>query len=87
MAGFILNRRNVPDEENRVKEHAKSAGTSVISDIPRSDFINLAEDMGKTVIEAFPDSDIAGKFRELAETILVKFGEHGNLIERPEDQS
>lgn len=89
VAGFIMNRRNVPDEENRVKEHAKSAGTSVISDIPRSDFINLAEDMGKTVIEAFPDSDIAGKFRELAETILEKFGDSGKQddpTERPEDQ-
>lgn len=70
VGGIILNRRNVPEEEERVRSFAAKKGTNVIADIPRSDLINQAEDLGKTVIEKFPDSEIAGKFMDLARNLL-----------------
>ena len=70
VGGIILNRRNVPEEEERVHAFAAKKGISVIADIPRSDLINQAEDVGKTVIEKFPGSDIAGKFMALASDLL-----------------
>ncbi|MCI6636960.1 MAG: nitrogenase iron protein NifH [Bilifractor sp.] len=70
VGGIILNRRNVPEEEERVHAFAERKGIDVIADIPRSDLINQAEDLGKTVIEKFPDSDIAGKFMALAADLL-----------------
>lgn len=70
VGGIILNRRNVPEEEERVRSFAAKKGIDVIADIPRSDLINQAEDLGKTVIEKFPDSEIAGKFMNLARNLL-----------------
>ena len=70
VGGIILNRRNVPEEEKRVRSFAAKKGIDVIADIPRSDLINQAEDLGKTVIEKFPDSEIAGKFMDLARNLL-----------------
>ena len=70
VGGIILNRRNVPEEEERVRSFAAKRGIDVIADIPRSDLINQAEDLGKTVIEKFPDSEIAGKFMDLARNLL-----------------
>lgn len=70
VGGIILNRRNVPEEEERVRSFAAKKGIDVIADIPRSDLINQAEDLGKTVIEKFPDSEIAGKFMDLARNLL-----------------
>lgn len=70
VGGIILNRRNVPEEEERVRSFAAKKGIDVIADIPRSDLINQAEDLGKTVIEKFPDSEIAGKFMDLARSLL-----------------
>ena len=70
VGGIILNRRNVPEEEERVRSFAAKKGIDIIADIPRSDLINQAEDLGKTVIEKFPDSEIAGKFMDLARNLL-----------------
>lgn len=70
VGGIILNRRNVPEEEERVRSFAAKKDIDVIADIPRSDLINQAEDLGKTVIEKFPDSEIAGKFMDLARNLL-----------------
>ncbi|MDD5940483.1 MAG: nitrogenase iron protein NifH [Lachnospiraceae bacterium] len=67
--GVIMNRRNVPDEEERVRGFADANGTEILADIPRSDLINRAEDQGKTVIECYPESEIADKFRALAKKL------------------
>ncbi|MGN0362854.1 MAG: AAA family ATPase [Bilifractor sp.] len=70
VGGIILNRRNVPEEENRVRAFADERGIDVVADIPRSDLINKAEDLGKTVIEKYPDSEISSKFMDLARRLL-----------------
>lgn len=67
--GIILNRRNVPGEEEKVKAFAAKRGLSIIGDIPRSDDINRFEEEGKTVIEGNPDLPISRTFIQLAQTL------------------
>jgi nitrogenase iron protein NifH len=64
--GVILNRRNVPDEEKKVRAFADGAGLPIVADIPRSDDINRFEDQGKTVIEGDPALPVSRKFLDLA---------------------
>ncbi len=68
--GIILNRRNVPDEEGKVRSFAEKNSLAIVADIPRSDEITEFEDEGKTVIEGAPDSAISRKFFGLAEELL-----------------
>lgn len=70
VAGIILNRRNTPDEEEKVRAFADQRQLSIIGDIPRSDDINKYEDMGMTVIEGDSDLPVSRKFTELAERLL-----------------
>ena len=70
VAGVILNRRNTPDEEDKVREFAETRGLKVIGDIPRSDDINRYEDMGMTVIEGDPELTVSLRFKELAQRLL-----------------
>ncbi|MBQ7991039.1 MAG: P-loop NTPase [Oscillospiraceae bacterium] len=69
VGGIILNRRNIPDEEQKVLAFAEAHGTSVIADIPRSDDITACEDRGMTVIEGAPESPAAKAFAALARRI------------------
>lgn len=69
--GIVLNRRNVPGEEEKVRRFADERDIEVIADIPRSDDILLYEDQGKTVIEGDPRLPVSRKFFELAETLLA----------------
>ena len=52
--GILLNKRNVPDEDAKVREFASERNLDIISVIPRSDDINVAEEHGKTVMEEAP---------------------------------
>lgn len=70
VGGIILNRRNVPREEEKVRTFASGRGLEVVGDIPRSDDINRYEDEGKTVIEADPDLPISRTFLDLARRLL-----------------
>ena len=70
VAGIILNRRNIPGEEEKVKNFAAEKGLEIIGDIPRSDEINQFEEQGMTVIEGDPDQPISRRFTELAERLL-----------------
>lgn len=68
--GILLNRRNVPDEEAKVRAFAEKAHLSIVGDIPRSDDINRYEDLGQTVIEGDPDLPISHIFLDLAQKLL-----------------
>ena len=70
LGGIILNKRNVKNEEEKVKELADDIHSSIIGTLSRSDKVQDAEDLGKTVVEAFPDSDMADEYRTLAKSIL-----------------
>lgn len=68
--GIVMNRRNVEQEEEKVRAFAESAGLPIVADIPRSHEINRYEDMGKTVIEGDPNAEVSLKFIELAKHLL-----------------
>lgn len=70
LGGIILNRRNVKDEDAKVRELASDINTEIVGELSRSETVTDAEDLGKTVIEAFPNSDMAAEYRKLAEKLI-----------------
>lgn len=70
LGGYILNRRNIPDEYEHAALLAEKTGGKIIADLPRSETVSNAEALGKTVIEAFPDSEMAAAYRNLADAVL-----------------
>lgn len=70
LGGLILNRRDVKNEDEKVRELADDIGSSVIGTLSRSETVQAAEDLCMTVIEAFPDSEMAYEYRELAKKIM-----------------
>jgi len=70
LGGIILNRRNIENEEQKVKTLADEFETKIIASLDFSSAVQKAEEMHKTVIEAFPQSDIAQMYRKLSETII-----------------
>lgn len=75
LGGLILNRRNVPREEEKVEELAEDFHTSIVGTLTRSDLVQQAEEQKKTVLEAFPESEMAEEYRILAKAILMKVRE------------
>lgn len=71
VAGIIFNRRNIPGEEEKVREFASERNLEIVGDIPRSDGINVYEEQGKTVIEGDPELPVSRKFIDLAERLLT----------------
>ena len=69
--GILFNRRNVPDEEEKVRAFAAARSLPILADFPRSDAINRAEEEGRTVIEAAPQLPISEKFLALARSLLA----------------
>lgn len=68
--GILFNRRNIPDEEAKVKAFAAQTNLPIVGDIPRSDAINQFEEEGKTVIEGNPELPISQTFLQLATSLL-----------------
>lgn len=79
--GVVMNRRNVPDEEAKVRAWADGVGIPVIADIPRCDDINRFEDEGKTVIEGNPELPISQTYLALAKTLLEDGGTASSTAE------
>ena len=73
--GLILNRRNVENEEEKVRAFAEERGLQIVADIPRSGAIQQAEDQGKTVVEIDPNTDISRHFLDLADRLLAEDGQ------------
>lgn len=69
LLGLIANLRNVEDEREKIDTFCTEEGTRVLATVPRSPFVQRAEDAGKTVIEAFPCSDQAHVYRRIAELL------------------
>lgn len=68
--GIIMNRRNVENEEEKVRTFADSAGLEVVADIPRSAEIISCEDKGMTVIQGDSDCETAKRFLALAQKLI-----------------
>ncbi|MBQ9612103.1 MAG: AAA family ATPase [Lachnospiraceae bacterium] len=72
LGGLILNRRNVPDEYEKVKTLAEDLNTVILADLPRDDHISDAQDTGRGVMEVYPDCAYAQGIRELAGRMLER---------------
>lgn len=70
LGGIILNKKNVKDEEKKVKELCKEFKTKIIGVLPYDEMVHKAEDMQMTVVEAFPDSSMAKSYIKLAKGVL-----------------
>ncbi|MBO6120110.1 MAG: AAA family ATPase [Lachnospiraceae bacterium] len=70
LGGIILNKKNVKDEEKKVKELCKDFKTKIVGVLPYDEIVHKADDLDKTVIEAFPDSDMAKAYQKLAKEVL-----------------
>ena len=70
LGGFILNRRDVKNEEEKVRELAEDFHSRVIGSLHRSALVTDAEEQGKTVLEAYPTSDMAEEYRAIARAVL-----------------
>ena len=66
LGGLILNRREVPREEEKVAELAEDFHTSVIGTLSHSELLALAEEKQKTLMECYPESEMAEEYRVLA---------------------
>ncbi len=75
--GVILNRRNVADEEQKVRSFAESSGLEITADIPRSDDIIKYEDMGMTCVEGDPGCETSKRFLELAKRLIEEDEKNG----------
>ncbi|MCG5031478.1 nitrogenase iron protein NifH [Mesosutterella sp. OilRF-GAM-744-9] len=71
LAGIILNRRLVEDEDRKVDELAQTVGSRVIYRLPRSGDVQEAERLRATVVDALPDSPMAKEFERLSEAVLA----------------
>ncbi|MBO7336495.1 MAG: AAA family ATPase [Lachnospiraceae bacterium] len=70
LSGIILNKRNVEDEEEKVRKLADDIDSKVVAVMERSPLVQEAEALGSTVVSAFPDSEMAKHYTELAEIML-----------------
>lgn len=70
LGGLILNRRNVPREEEKVEELAAEFHTEILGTLNHSEVVLEAEEMKKTVLEAYPESEMAEEYRMLAKQIM-----------------
>ncbi|MDO5115381.1 MAG: nitrogenase iron protein NifH [Synergistaceae bacterium] len=75
LGGIILNRRNVPREDEKVAELAADVDSRLVGALNFSPFVQRAEELSQTVLEAFPDSPMAEEYRELARRVLAACGE------------
>jgi nitrogenase iron protein NifH len=70
IGGVILNRRNVPDEREKVETLCEDIHSQIAADLPRDNHIEQAEAQKKPVMDLFPDCDYARAVRALADFML-----------------
>ena len=71
-AGIILNRRDVPDEEERAAQLAAELQTQITGSLSRSPLVLAAEEKGQCLLQAYPESEMADEYRRLADVIEKK---------------
>lgn len=72
MGGLIINKRNIKNEEEIIREAAEEMSVEIIFELERDSIVQSAEELYKTVVEAFPNSDQAKAYHMLAKKIYDK---------------
>jgi nitrogenase iron protein NifH len=75
LGGIILNRRNVKNELEKVKELCLDISGKIVGTLDRDELVTDAEQLHKTVIEAFPNSKMALEYTILASSLMQACGE------------
>lgn len=70
LGGFILNRRNVPREEEKVAELTSDFNSTLVGTLDWRKEVQEAEALCKTVIDAFPNSIATQNYRQLAQAVI-----------------
>lgn len=70
LRGLILNRRNVENEEEIVKNFARENGIKIIGDIPRDNNVQFYEQRKQTVIQGDTDLEISQAIFAIAHSIV-----------------
>lgn len=70
VGGVILNKRNVKDEENKIKDLCEFIGSQQVGVLPFSTEVQDADEVEKTVMEMYPTSDMANEYRTLSDNVL-----------------
>lgn len=76
LGGFIVNRKNVKNEEEKTAQLAQDFDSEIIMNLTHSELVPEAEEKKMTVMEAFPGSEMAQEYRELAKRVLAKATSH-----------
>lgn len=71
IGGIILNKRNVPREEEKVRELADDFKTSIVGTLDYDELVHEAEEKHTTLIESYPDSTMAKEYMTLADKVLA----------------
>ncbi len=71
LAGVVLNRRNVPNEREKVEELCGEIRSEIVCDLPRDNRVAQAEESRKPVMEMFPGIPYADEIRRLADYMLT----------------
>lgn len=71
LGGLILNRRDVPEEREKVEAAAAAIKTTIVGDLPRSPLVQKADEAGRALLLTDPESDMAESYRALARSILA----------------
>lgn len=71
LGGLILNRRDVPEEREKVEEAAAELKTKIVGDLPRSELVQRADEAGRALLLSNPESPMAEAYRKLARSILA----------------
>lgn len=72
LGGFILNKRNVKREVEKVEELANDFHSTIVGQLSRSELVQEAEEKQATLMECWPDSEMAKEYEVLADAILTR---------------
>jgi nitrogenase iron protein NifH len=75
VAGVILNKRNVDNEEGKIKQFCDDIEAPLAGKLDFSKEVQEADEQSKTVLELYPESSMAQQYIALAENIL-KLSKH-----------
>ncbi|MBI3180942.1 MAG: hypothetical protein HYZ28_02230 [Myxococcales bacterium] len=76
IGGIIDNMRGIPKEAEIVEAVFGAVGLPVVHHVPRSEWVQKAENARATVVQAFPASDQARQYLDLARKLQEKTSRH-----------
>ena len=70
LGGFVLNRREVANEDRKAADLAGEFHSQVVGALSHSPLVPQAEAQNRPLLEVYPNSPIAGEYRDLAQKLI-----------------